>query len=295
MTMQKLSHEKALEHINALMNKVSAEKEAALEDAEQNGAIPGEPAGTEQIPVTTDNNPEKKEEIKDPSEGAFAAEKHQDLKDSTDGDQVEGMAENKDGRANPVHTDFNAGSIDKESGEKLMENTDKVLAHAAKIEEKLNKVAAQQPLDGFEKLSAEEREALLFKQAADAHYMDYVQSFAAGMAKKAEDIEAVSEAKGMPPEAAAQVLDEVAAENPELVVPDEGEVPAEGGGVEGEGELSPEDAAILEEVANALQEQGVSPEELAQAAAEVEAEDGGVEKAASDRHEWLKSIVRAIR
>lgn len=296
--LQKMSNEKALNHLDVLMGKVSMAKASAdLEDAAENGVIPGTPAGTEEIPVTKDTEPCNKDEEKNPAEGEFSAEKHQDLKDSTGGDEVEDTEANKDGKADPVATDFNADSIDKESGEKSMNEKNRVLALGAKINEKLEKKASEAPKGGFdlEKLSAEEQEAvLLFKQAADAHYIDYVESFAKGMQKKAEDVEAIMEAKGIPEEEAVATLDEIAAEDPSLVIPEE--AGAEEVGVEGE--LSPEDEAMLVELASELEAAGVTPEELAAAVEGVDAEDAAavdVEKVASGRHEQLKAIVRKVR
>jgi len=293
--MQKLSHEKAIDHIDAMMNKVTISKEAsALEDADKNGVIPGTAAGTEKIPVTKCDNPDTKCEEKNPAEGEFSSEKHQDVKESTDGVGTEEMKANSDGNADPVATDFNAESIDKKSGENSMNEQTRISALGAAIREKMSKTAEVAEDINFEKLSAEDQEAvILFKQAADMHYMDYVESFAAGMQKKAEDVAAVMEGEGVPEEVATETLDDIAAENPELVIPAEegGEAPAEGG----EGELSEEDAAMLEELANQLEAEGVTPEELAEAVAAVDEEDGQVEKMASDRHEQLKAIVRSVR
>ena len=257
--MTKMSNEKALEYIDRIMNKVSVAKEAAeLEDADKNGAIPGEPAGTVEVPVTKDSSPENKTETVNPAEGGFAAEKHEDLKDSSDGTQVEEMKANKDGLAEPVATDFNAGSIDKESGEKNMKEQERLQKLGQKIMEKVSSGRT-----GLEKLSAEEQGAVIeFKKVADAHYTNYVQSFAAGMQKKAEDIQAVADAQGVPPEEAEAILDEIAMEDPEAVIPVEDEAG------EGEAELTDEDAAMLVELANELDEAGVTPEELAEALAE---------------------------
>ena len=289
--MQKMSNEKALTHLDSFMGKVAVAKEAALEDAEANGVIPGEPAGTEKIPVTKDNDACNQTEEK-ASSGAFAAEKKQDLKDSTGGEEVEDMKENTDGSVADVPpTDFNAGSIDKKSGENSMTEQERLARLGGAIQERLGKTASEEAY-AFEKLSAEDQEAvIMFKQAADAHYIDYVDSFAAGMQKKAEDIQAVAEAKGIPPEEAAAVLDDIAAEDPSLVIPSE-----EG---EEEGDLSPEEEAQLEELAQALEAEGVTPEELAAAVSDVAEEDapGDVEKTAAlmqERHESLKNIVRNL-
>jgi len=293
--MRKMSNENALAHLDDLMSGVSMSKEAAdaLEDAAANGVIPGNPAGTEKIPVTVDNSPENKEEIKNPAEGEFDAEKHQNLKDSTGGVSVEDMAANSNGNAEPVATDFNAGSIDKKSGEQTMTQVQK---KGDAINALLDKRAAE--AEGMPKLSAEEQEqALLFKKAADSHYVDYCNSFAAGMLKRAEDMAAVQEARGVSEEEAAEVLDELATENPELIIPEEGEegaideLAAEDAGL---ADLSPEDAAMLEELASELEAQGVTPEELAALAAEVDEEDA-VEKVAADRNETLKGLIRNLR
>ena len=310
--MTKLSNEKALTHLDGLMNKVSIAKEAAaLEDAEKNGVIPGTPAGTEEIPVTKDASPCNKEEVPT-AEGQFAAEKHTDLKDSTDGDEVEDMADNSDGSAAVVSTDFGAGSIDKESGETKMNEQKRIESLGAKISKKLEKKAAEaSPAEAFEKLSAEDKEAVVaFQTVADAHYSDYMTSFAAGMHKKAEDIEAVMDAKGVSEEEAADTLEEIATEDPSLVIPE--------GPAEEMGDMDPEDVAMLEELANELEAAGVTPEELAEIVAEVEAEGGEVmpeggevmpeggevmpemapeevEKLASDRHEAIKDLVRRFR
>ena len=292
--MQKMSHEKALEHIDALMGKVSIEKEAApLEDAEKNGVIPGTPAGTETIPVKKEVNPDDKKEVKNPSEGEFASEKHQDLKDSTDGDEVEDMTPNANGNPNPVATDFNAGPIDKKSGEEIMDENIRLQALGQEINSRLDKQAAEMELDGFEKLSAEEQEALLiFKEAADMHYADYLASYAAGMQKKAEDVQTVMDAKGVDEPTAEATLNDIAANNPELVIPadEEGEAPAEEGG-----DLSGDDEALLEELANELEAAGVTPDELAAAVAELSEEKGApeeVEKTASDRKHLLKAVLK---
>jgi len=308
--MQKLSNLKAIEHMDALMGKVSISKEAAaLEDAEKNGVIAGEPAGTEQIPVTKDAEPCNKKEVPT-AEGAFASEKHTDIKESTGGVEVEDVAANADGKADPVPTDFEAGSIDKESGEKIMSEQKRIQALGSKISEKLEKKASENQQGEFEKLS-EEKALVAFQGIADAHYADYIQSFAAGMQKKAEDVQAIVDAKGVPQEDAAATLEEIAAEDPSLVIPegDEAALAEEAlageGAPAGEGGLSEEDIAMLEELASELEAAGVTPEELAAVVEEVNNEDGAameeeipeaeVEKMAADRHETLKKLVRDFK
>ena len=216
---------------------------------------------------------------------------------------------NVDGQTATVPTDFGAGPINKQSGE-IMTEQQKLEARGALIEEKLNKQASQIAEQGdaeFNKLSAEEQEAVIGLQTvADAHYNDYINSFYAGMSKKAEDMDAVMSTKDVPPEVAEAALNDAAVEEPGLLVPDE--IPgdedgdADDGGAavdEGEeGEMSEEDAAMLEELANELEAQGVTPEELAAAIGDV-SEEGGEEVAkeaaqADARHEALKDIVRGI-
>ena len=297
--MQKLSNDSALGHMDALMNKVSVAKTASsLEEVGDTGGVAGCPAGTYKIPLAKDSDAcDKKEEV-NPAEGTFASEKHQDLKDSTDAEEVEDMAENTDGDPAEVPTDFNVSSIDKKSGEKRMKEQERVNRQGQAILAKL----PNNGVNEFEKLSAEDQEAaILFKEAADEHYMDYVSSYAAGMQKKAEDVEALMEAQGLPAEEAEAVLDDVATDDPSLVIPEEEEEMEEG--MEGMEGMEEGDMEMLSELANELEAAGVTPEEVAQAVAEIEEEEGGmeegmeeeVEKLAYERNDAIKEAIRAAR
>ena len=288
--MRKMSSEKAVEHIDFILGKVSeAKSDAVLGDATKTDVVPGTPAGTTAGPVSSVDTSDNQNQPEKPKEGEFSAEKEKALKEGEVGVGVEGAAANGDGHAEAeVPTDFGAGPINKKSGEGIMSEQARIQALGAKIEEKLMGKSAS--AYGLDKLSAEETAALQdLEKLAQAHYEDYMESFYAGMAKKAEDVDAVVNAKGVDPETASDVLDEAAQENPELVIP-------EGGDEDGGEELSPEDEAQLAELADQLEAQGVTPEELASAVADVADEDSGegVAKAASERQQVLKDIVRGV-
>ena len=174
-------------------------------------------------------------------------------------------------------------------------------------------VAVQKAL---EKKEAEIANEAFLKEAADAAYHDFVTSYQLGLIKRAEDEEAIQEALGINPEEAAGLLDEVATEEPEAVMPAEEmpaeamgeelpaeamgeELPAEAMGEELPAEAMGEEGGIDEEaLLAALVEAGVTPEELEQAVSEVGAEDEAMQVQAAEqeqRMEAIKDVVRTVR
>jgi len=297
--MEKISNETALSHVNDLLSKVAIEK-TAIEFAADRNEVPGQPIETTEPAVEKkDSNPTNHTEG-GAQEGAFLAEKSQDVKDSSgglqiedpgaelkEGDMLDGKADTGDiGVTGISNIETISKKVDnstinnKKAGETDMKRID---ALGSKILEKLNKKASEREDTGFEKLSAEQQEeVLLFKEAAQKSYLEYMDSFVAGFSKKAEDMAAIQEATGASPEEAEAVLNEIAAEDPSLLLPEEGMseegIPAEGMPAES-GELDPETMAALEdmseeevaqliEVAEEMEANGVTPEELEAAMAE---------------------------
>jgi hypothetical protein len=94
-------------------------------------------------------------------------------------------------------------------------------------------------------------------------FLAYSAGFERGLQKKAEDIGEVMEAGIAPDEGeAAALLDATAVQNPEAVLPPEAQP---------EADMSPEDMQALDELASELDAQGISPEQLMEAQAEIDA------------------------
>lgn len=110
---------------------------------------------------------------------------------------------------------------------------------------------------GLEKLAGEVDEDVLNS------FLAYSAGFERGLQKKAEDINEVVESGVVPDEAqAAALLDTTAVQNPEAVLPEEAQP---------EADMAPADTAALDELAGQLDAQGISPEELMEAQAQIEA------------------------
>ncbi len=93
-------------------------------------------------------------------------------------------------------------------------------------------------------------------------FLAYSVGFERGLQKKAEDIGEVMEAGIAPDEGeAAALLDATAVQNPEAVLPPEAQP---------EADMSPEDMQALDELASELDAQGISPEQLMEAQAEID-------------------------
>ncbi len=293
--MDKMSNEQALAYVDALLDS----SDVAMDKQALESAIPGvagAPAGTKKVDVTKNENPRTATEGQ-LAEGSFAKEKHQDVKDSSGGSQVEGGVSNRDGDvASNVLTegDFNATTVDKITKISQEINMSKTQELGNRIMSKLQKNAglnksAEEEM--FEKLSAEDQHnVLMFKEAADAHYQDYITAFGAGFAKKAEQIEDIVESTGASPEEAEAALDEIAAEDPEMIMPEE-----EGG------ELGGDELAALDQLADELAEAGVTPEELESIKEEIAAEEGAgledklaYEQNMSDRRSTVKDILNQL-
>jgi hypothetical protein len=95
------------------------------------------------------------------------------------------------------------------------------------------------------------------------NFLAYSAGFERGLQKKAEDIGEVMDAGLAPSEGeAAALLDATAVQNPEAVLPPEAQP---------EADMSEEDMAALDELASELDAQGITPEQLMEAQAEIDA------------------------
>jgi hypothetical protein len=318
--MNKISNEQALSFIDSFLTEVKEEKTAEESPITVSTSdTGGEAAGT--IPASVegsvDNSPEKtKDEEGKPQQGSFGKEKSQDMDGAIPTIGVEDAAAENNEKVDNERAagDFNQEAIEGEQEEK----PSYIEAEKMKVAEEINmkneleraqnlsnailaKIAGEVPASAAVEKTAEEQEAeqveAFIKQAADEAYHDFVTSYQAGLLKRAQDEAAVQDALGVSPEEASGLLDEVAAEDPEAVMPAEEEIPMEG---EEEGI---DEEALLE----ALVEAGVTPEELEAAVAEVDAEEAPMEEVpaeaapmeveASDaeRKEILKDFVRSLR
>jgi len=291
--MEKMSKEQALSYVDALMEDVTVPLDKqSLEMHNQYDSS----AGQSTVNVSNVNNAEQ-HTAGAPSPGRAEKEMVRDVNVTPNLVAGNGVA-NVEGGASPIPSglvsDFNVEEINEINSlkkESSMANKTQILGD--RILSKLQnggmvKTSAEQLL---EKLSAEELETVgMIKEAADAHYQDYVTAWAAGFAKKAEQIEDVMESAGIGPEEAEEVLNEVAQEDPELIMPDE-----EG---EGDEEVAPEEIEMLEQLADELAEAGVTPEELEELKEEIAAEDGAtldaMPKEASERKASLKAILNSL-
>lgn len=133
---------------------------------------------------------------------------------------------------------------------------------------------AQENAENFQKEATEraavsgEAPSMIRKFASEADedvlnsFLAYSAGFERGLQKKAEDIGEVMEAGIAPDEGeAAALLDATAVQNPEAVLPPEAQP---------EADMSPEDMAALDELASELDAQGISPEQLMEAQAEID-------------------------
>jgi len=304
--MQKLSNEKALSFVDSFLTQVREEKqgeESPIDATSQDTG--GEPAGT--VPASVegemDNSPENTKEEKKQENGEFNREKSQDLQAAVTTTDVEDAdAENNDSKDDERAAVGDIGAEAIEGAEE--EKPSYIEAEKMKVAEEqtmlnemkraqelgnkiLEKYAARQEKseEGQEKTAEEQELETLIKQAADEAYHEFVTSYQAGLLKRAEDEAAVQEALGVSPEEASAMLDEVAMESPEAVLPAEEAMPEEAAG----------DEVTEDELLDALVEMGVTPEELEEAAGEVAAEDAAMEVEASDRKDVLKDLVRTLK
>jgi hypothetical protein len=236
------------------------------------------------------------------------AEMEADLKDSEmgatkgdaqlaadDGAQVEESDEYEHPQDNPqAPQQLNADESIKMEGDNV-DVTDVTTAHAAPSE--ISKVAraerlssallqtisslnfseeAQENAQTFQKeaaqraASAPQEEPTMMQKFAsevDEHvlhsFLAYTAGFERGLQKKAEDIGEVMEAGITPDEGeAAALLDATAVQNPEAVLPPEAQP---------EADMSEEDMAALDQLASELDAQGITPEQLMEAQAEIDA------------------------
>jgi hypothetical protein len=290
--MQKLSNEKALTFIDSFLTKIAVEK--AAEESPINATSKdtgGEPAGTVPAKVegTVNTAPDKTKDEEKAKEGTFGKEKSGDL-DASPGTNVEDSgAENNVSRDNErVSTgDIGGGPVEsakidtpsaveaqklKVAEELTMVNEfqraqrlgNAILSKVAARLESTPKVEPQVAVEPQEEKTAEEQ---IMAKVAEEAYHDFVLSYQMGILKRAQDEAELQQALGISPEEASGMLDEIAMEDPEAVMPAEvvsaDEIPEEavaGGGDE-------------EQLLAALAEAGVTPEELEAAIAEVETED----------------------
>jgi hypothetical protein len=123
--------------------------------------------------------------------------------------------------------------------------------------------------EAAQRAAAQEEPTMIRKFASEADedvlhsFLAYSAGFERGLQKKAEDIGEVMEAGITPDEGeAAALLDATAVQNPEAVLPPEAQP---------EADMSPEDMAALDELASELDAQGITPEQLMEAQAEIDA------------------------
>lgn len=137
----------------------------------------------------------------------------------------------------------------------------------------LRYIAAMQSDDGVQKQAAEQapQTSGISKEAAEQlmnadpaaveAFLEFNAGFQRGIEKKAQDMAEVVESGVAPSDdEAAALLDAVAMEDPEAVLPEEAQP---------EAMVDEESAAIIEELADAMVAEGVTPEDLAEAAAVV--------------------------
>lgn len=231
--MHKTSNEQALGFIDSFLGKIAFEKTAADPGGTVDVSasdVGGSPAGTVKAKVCcTDKGPEESER-QNPSQGAFGREKDSDLADSV----PNGQSAASDGAVNkapklPTEVTGNFGtcdasgaSINKSAEEQYMANE---MQRARRLGDRiLEKVAA------MGRVSSEEQ---LVKTAADQAYNDFVESFKLGLRKRAEDKEAIKATMGVDDAAADGMLDDIANEDPDSVLPADGD---EGGAAEPDGD-----------------------------------------------------------
>jgi len=284
--MQQKTNKNVLELMDTFLKPIRLEKQAADEINEikhTNGAAPVTP---------------EEEKGDGTAQGAFGKEKQKDIKDS----EVMAIAADSPAATNE------AGGSDKpidDQGTKSLGSDQAVSQPSVTVNKTTdpqedNSVNDKGQTGGHDKMAKMKRNAYLAqninalkaqgqeKEAAAAPQISeedqlFLAAFQRGMEKRAEDEAELVEA-GMAPEEAEASLDAVAEANPVAVLPEEAEAapelppevleaaaaggeempPEAMGGEEGGGEPAPE------ELAAALDEAGVTPEELAEAVATVE-------------------------
>lgn len=212
------------------------------------------------------------------AQGTFGKEKQKDM--FVGGTQADSeAATNKDGSAVAPGAGQWPNSLDADESVNEGENMIKVdevhkIARAEYLGNQilgrvsqLRKQASQyEDNDGLfiTKLAAQSPE---MAQHVALSFDSYARGFVRGMQKKAEDmVETLDSGVVENPEEAEAILNDIAAQNPEAVMPEE--AMAEAGAVDGS--LSPDEEGQLEELAAALAESGVTPEQVVEAAQQVE-------------------------
>lgn len=327
--MNKVSNDKALSFIDSFLGKVTEKKaEESPINVKSSDVGGANLAGTVAAKVggTTGNAVDKEEKAK---EGAHGKEKSSDLAAAIPGTGVEdAKAENNESKDKERASvgDFGAEPTN-DGGKDLAKEVqnakvaeEQIMNNEMKRAELLGNKILQKVAAAKEAVVEAAPQETLLKQAADAAYHDFCLSYQYGLLKRAEDEAAIQQALGLSPEEASGMLDEVAAEDPGAVLPPEAMegAPVEGMPAEGGAEEAGEPAA--QELVEALEQLGISPEELEQAIAQVDQEgapavaeeapapeaapaegmemiasEEDLQKQAAERHGALVDIVRNFR
>ena len=285
--MHKTSNEQALGFIDNFLGKIAFEKTAGQGDSPIDVSaadVGGHPAGTVPAKVGRRTGEGTKEEQVNPQEGEFGREKDADYSAAIPNGQsatYKGSANKTPSLAYGVAGSFNTqdASMNKESEERFMATE---MQRARRLGDKiLEKVAS---------LSRVSQGDQLIKTAADQAYVDFVESFKLGLAKRAEDEKAVQDALGVDEDTSSDMLDQVASDDPDSVMPSDGEEAPEEGGEIPESDASgiPEEGGVPseEDAAKLLQDlisMGIPPEVIEAAVAELDKEGAGEAKVAMER------------
>jgi hypothetical protein len=230
-------------------------------------------SGDNTLAAEKDRGAEMEADLKDSEMGATDGNAQLATEDGAQVKESEEVTHPQDNPQSPK--ELNADEAPKMEGDN-MKVTDVTTAHAAPSE--ISKVARAEKLSNaiLQTISALnfqdepiEKEASVDEDGDEIDedvlnsFLAYSAGFERGLQKKAEDINDVVESGLVPDqEQAAALLDATAVQNPEAVLPEEAQP---------EAELSPDDAAALEQLAGELDAAGITPEELMEAQAQVEA------------------------
>jgi hypothetical protein len=287
------TNQNMIDHMSTLLKKVSAERESIGE-----APVPGSPVLGEDNPSpgAIESSSTEKSISQEKVNSSTALAKVEDADKTAQGKNV-GDHQNKSGVTNDARTEkegitaASIGTIESTPTEhktetiKLAGELSQMNSQAQRIGAALSKYAEQ---DSMQKQAEELTIGL-------AHVI--------GMQKRAEDIEAIQSELGVNEEDANAILDQAIEEDPSIAEDVAAEVAAEVAAAQGGGG-SAEEAEALMALAEQLEAEGVTPEELAAAIEEVDAEEmaaaqGGVDpelaKTAYERHSHLKTIIRNIR
>lgn len=226
--------------------------------------------GSNTLAAEEDRGAEMEADLKDSEIGATKGEAQLATDDGAQNKEEDEVEHPQDNPGSPKQVD--ADESVKMQGDNV-NVTDVTTAHAAPSE--IAKVAranrlANSLMHTISLLNFEEPE--ISKEASEAPEVDekvlnsflaYNAGFERGLQKKAEDINDVVESGIVPDEEqAAALLDATAVQDAEAVLPEEAQP---------EANIAPEDAAALEQLATELDAAGITPEELMEAQAQVEA------------------------